>query len=207
MANRRFTWIILVALVAAVAGATLARMLRNPQPTLSHGTWLPAPREIASFSMQDTAGARFDNVSLKGTRPTIVFFGYTACPDICPTTLSTLREIYATRQKEGLPDFRVLFVTVDPERDTEANLRRYLDAFDHSFEGIRGTGQQLSTLLQSFGAIAMKVPRADGSYSMDHTATAFWVDREGRYRAIFSSPLTVESLRDDLRRIHAAGAG
>jgi len=206
MHRRQLSWLIAFGIVAALAGAMVARVLREPQPILGHGTWLPAPRVIAPFALQAADGGRFDNTSLSGSRPTIVFFGYTACPDICPTTLTTMRELYTTRIQDGLPDFRVLFVTVDPERDSGEHLRQYLDAFSKDFQGVRGDEAALKPLMESFGAIAYKVPASDGSYSMDHTATAFWVDRQGRYRAVFSAPLATAGLRDDLRRIKAAGA-
>lgn len=206
MQRRQLTWVIALGVAATLAGAMFARMLREPQPILDHGTWLPAPRVIAPFALQAADGSRFDNASLIGPRPTVVFFGYTACPDICPTTLTTMREVYASRVQNDLPDFRVLFVTVDPERDSAAHLRQYLDAFSNDFQGARGDEVALKPLMESFGAIAYRVPAADGSYSMDHTATAFWVDRQGHYRAVFSAPLTPDGLRDDLRRIKASGA-
>lgn len=206
MQIRRYTWMVLLASIAAAAGATLASMLREPQPLLGHGTWLPAPRLIAPFALQSTDGKRFDNASLRGPRPTIVFFGYTACPDICPTTLSIMSEVYRSRVADGLPDFQVLFVTVDPERDTAENLRQYLNAFSPEFLGARGSFAALAPLMSSLGVVVLNVPRTDGSYSMDHTASAFWVDQRGRYRAVFSAPISAKELRSDLRRIAAAHA-
>ncbi len=193
-------------LVAALAGAMLARMLSPAQPVLANGTWLPEARVIAPFALQDLEGRRFDNQSLAG-RPRLLFFGFTSCPDVCPTTLATLREVYKTRSAERLPDFAVLFVTVDAERDTADNLRQYLNAFSDEFQGVRGDATQLAPLLQSLSAIAMKVPLADGSYTMDHTAAVYWLDAQGRWRGVFSAPLTAAGLRTDLRRIAAAGAG
>ena len=207
MSSRRpYVLITVVVLVAALAGAMLARTLSPAQPVLANGTWLPEPRDIAPFGLQDLAGRRFDNQSLAG-RPRLLFFGFTSCPDVCPTTLATLREVYKTRATEGLPDFAVLFVTVDPERDSAANLRQYLNAFSDEFEGARGDPAQLAPLLKSLSAIAVKVPLADGSYTMDHTAVVYWLDGRGRFRGVFSAPLTAAGLRADLRRIAASGAG
>lgn len=207
MKTRPIALIALVVLVAALAGVMLARMMKTPLPVLANGTWLGEPRIIAPFKLKDLAGNPFTNQSLVGTRPKLVFFGYTACPDICPTTLSLMSEVYKTRVADGLPDFQVLFITVDPERDTAENLRQYLNAFSTEFLGARGDNTALAPLMTSLGAVAMKVPRSDGSYSMDHTASAFWIDKQGRYQAVFSAPLTPEALRADLRRIVAAGAG
>jgi protein SCO1/2 len=207
MSTRRpYILVALVVLVAALAGAMLARMLSPAQPVLANGTWLPEPRVIAPFALQDLQGARFDNQSLTG-RPRLLFFGFTSCPDVCPTTLATLREVYKTRRAEGLPDFAVLFVTVDAERDTADNLRQYLNAFSDEFQGVRGDAAQLAPLLQSLSAIAVKVPLADGSYTMDHTAAVYFLDSQGRFRGVFSAPLTAVGLRTDLRRIAVAGAG
>ncbi len=202
--RRPYVLYALVVLVATLAGAMLARMLNPPAPVLANGTWLPEPRTLAPFSLQDLEGRPFDNTSLAG-RPRLLFFGFTSCPDVCPTTLATLREVYKTRAAEGLPDFGVLFVSVDGERDTADNLRQYLQAFSAEFQGARGDAAALAPLLKSLDAIAMKVPLADGSYTMDHTAAVYWLDAKGRYRAVFSAPLTSAGLRNDLRRIAAAG--
>jgi protein SCO1/2 len=206
MSNRRpYVLIVMVVLVAALAGAMLAKMLNPAPPVLANGTWLPLPRVLAPFSLQDINGQRLDNQTLVG-RPRLLFFGFTSCPDICPTTLATLREVYKTRAAEGLPDFEVLFVTVDAERDSADNLRQYLNAFSSEFRGARGDAAALAPLLKSLDAIAVKVPLADGSYTMDHTAAVYWLDAKGRYRAVFSAPLTAAGLRTDLRRIVAARA-
>jgi len=206
LARRPYVLISLVVLVAALAGAMLARMLSPAAPVLANGTWLPQARTIAPFTLEDLDGRHFDNQSLTG-RPRLLFFGFTSCPDVCPTTLATLREVYKTRRAEGLPDFAVLFVTVDGERDTADNLRQYLRAFSDEFQGLRGDGASLAPLLKSLDAIAVKVPLADGSYTMDHTAAVYWLDAAGRYRAVFSAPLTAAGLRSDLRRIATSGAG
>jgi protein SCO1/2 len=206
MSSRRpVLLIVLVVAVAGLAGAMLARMLAPSPPQLANGTWLPQARALAPFALQDLSGQRFDNATLSG-RPHLLFFGFTSCPDVCPTTLATLREVYKTRVAEGLPDFDVLFVTVDPERDSAANLRQYLDAFSSEFRGLRGDAAALAPLLRSLNAIAVKVPLADGSYTMDHTAAVYWLDAAGHYRAVFSAPLTAAGLRTDLRRIAAAHA-
>lgn len=204
--RRPYVLVALVVLVAALAGAMLARMLSPTSPVLANGTWLPEPRGIEPFALQDLDGRRFDNQSLTG-RPRLLFFGFTSCPDVCPTTLATLREVYKTRAAEGLPDFSVLFVSVDAERDTADNLRLYLNAFSDEFQGVRGDATALAPLLRSVNAIAMKIPLADGGYTMDHTAAVYWLDSSGRYRAVFSAPLTAAGLRSDLRLIRAAGAG
>lgn len=181
----------------------LGRMIADAPLPLSNGTWLPEPRAIAAFAVNDVSGRRFDNTSLRG-RPHLLFFGFTYCPDVCPTTLATLSELYRTRTQDGLPDFGVLFVTIDPQRDTAANLRQYLDAFSHDFEGLRGETAATGPLLKSLGAIAVRQDLPDGNYTMDHTAAIYLLDAEGRYRAVFTPPFTTARLRADLQRIAAA---
>ena len=195
--------IILIGVVAAMAGALLGRMITDAPVPLSNGTWLPEPRVIAPFTLNDVSGSPFDNASLRG-RPHLLFFGFTYCPDVCPNTLATLTELYRTRVQDRLPDFGVLFVTVDPQRDTAANLRQYLDAFSHDFQGLRGEPAATEPLLKSLGAIALRQDLPDGNYTMDHTAAIYLLDAEGRYRAVFTPPFTTARLRADLQRIATA---
>lgn len=195
--------IILIGVVAALAGALLGRMLTDAAVPLSNGTWLPEARAIAPFTVNDLSGRPFDNASLRG-RPHLLFFGFTYCPDVCPNTLATLAELYRTRTQDQLPDFGVLFVTIDPERDTAANLREYLNAFSHDFQGLRGAPAAVEPLLKSLGAIAVRQDLPDGNYTMDHTAVIYLLDAQGRYRAAFTPPFTTARLRADLQRIAAA---
>jgi protein SCO1/2 len=204
MAPRRpLLLIILIGVVAATAGAMLGRMLTNAPVPLASGTWLPEPRTLAAFSVADVSGRRFDNASLRG-KTHLLFFGFTYCPDVCPTTLATLSELYRSRVQDGLPDFGVLFVTIDPQRDTAANLRQYLDAFSPDFQGLRGDAAATEPLLKSLGAIAVRQDLPDGNYTMDHTAAIYLIDAEGRYRAVFTPPFTTARLRADLQHIAAA---
>jgi protein SCO1/2 len=206
MRKRPVLLVALVIVAAALAGAMVAKLLNPAAPELSWGTWLPEPRTLEPFALQDLSGRPLDNAALTG-RPHLLFFGFTSCPDVCPTTLATLREVYKTRLADHLGDFGVLFVSIDPERDTAANLRQYLAAFSADFQGARGDEAALAPLLRSMNAIAVKVPLADGSYTMDHTAAVYWLDAQGRYRAVFTAPLGAAGLRSDLRRIAASGAG
>jgi len=190
-----------IGVAAAIAGALLARLLTQAPVPLAGGTWLPESRALAAFQLNDTTGASFDNRSLKG-EPHLLFFGFTYCPDVCPTTLATLAEVHADKALAGL---KVLFVTVDPERDSAANLRQYLNAFSHDFIGLRGTANELAPLLRSLGAIAVRQELPDGNYTMDHTAAIYLLDRDGRYAAAFTPPFTPARLKADLGRIAAAG--
>jgi protein SCO1/2 len=169
--------------------------------TLHTGTWLPQRKSLAAFALADTAGRPFGNAQLNG-HASLVFFGFTACPDICPTTLATLA---ALGRKPPLADLQMLFVSVDPERDSPAPLRAYLASFDPRFVGLLGSNGALQPLLQSLGAIAERHVAPDGSYSVDHSATLYLLDRSGRMAAVFSPPIDAAGLRADLETIaHSA---
>ena len=172
-------------------------MLSQKQVALHSGTWLPQRRALAAFSLADTAGRSFSNARLAG-HPSLVFFGFTACPDVCPTTLAT---IAALGRNPPIADLQMLFVSVDPERDNPAALRAYLASFDPHFVGLVGDSAALQPLLQSLGAIAERHVAADGSYTVDHSATLYLLDKSGRMAAVFSPPLEAAGLRADLETI------
>src|SRR5579863_933483 len=133
---------ILVVAVAALAGFYLAHRLDRTQPVLSSGTWLPRPRDPGDFSLLDQNGAQFTAARLKGA-PTLVYFGYTHCPDVCPVTLLQLAQVLKTGV---VPNLRVVFISVDPARDTPAQLAQYVQAFDPDFIGLTGPPARVQTL-------------------------------------------------------------
>ena len=185
-----------VALLAALSGAWLARYLERP-PTLESGTWLPQGRPIAPFALIDQRGGRFDNSSLRG-HPSLLFFGFTNCPDVCPTTLAMLANVLALAP---LPGLKLVFVSVDPQRDTPALLARYLRAFSADFIGITGAAPALEPLSRSLSVAAQRVNLPDGSYTMDHSANIYLLDPEGRFAAVFTPPFDRARLTADLRKL------
>ena len=198
--NRRSVLLLLsVGLAAVAAGALLARML-NTGVTLESGTWLAQPRTLAEFRLQDMSGGSFALDNLHG-HPTLLFFGFTNCPDVCPTTLATLEQVL---RQAPLPGTRVAFVSVDPERDSAASLQAYLSAFDPNFIGLRGDRAALAPLLRSLNAIAVRQDLPNGNYTMDHSATLYLLDTEGRLVAVFSPPFSAPKLTADLRQVSAA---
>jgi protein SCO1/2 len=201
MQRRKFLTILSIGLGAVLAGALLARLVSSSPVVLESGTWLPEPRELGAFQLSDQAGHTWNNASLQG-HPSLVFFGYTYCPDICPTTLAMLAEVLRRTPLEGA---RVLFVSVDPERDSAATLKDYVSAFNPDFIGLRGDEASLEPFMRSLGAIAMRQPLADGNYTMDHSATLFLLDKRGQLAAVFSPPLSAERLTADFTRIVRSG--
>jgi protein SCO1 len=200
MTRRTVLLLAMIGAAALLTGALLARMLGVTSVPLESGTWLPQPRSLSEFHLQDLSGADFDLQSLRG-EPTLLFFGFTNCPDVCPTTLATLTQV---QRSAPLPGTRVVFVTIDPERDSAANLQVYLGAFSKSFIGARGDAPALAPLLKSLNAIAVRQNLPDGSYTMDHSATLYLLDTHGRLVAVFSPPFSAPRLTADLRRVAAA---
>jgi protein SCO1/2 len=201
MANNRSTLpFILVAVVAAVVGAWLAISMRddttNPQPQapdLVAGTHLPTGRTLQDFSLMDQDGAPFTLADLRG-RPSLLFFGFTHCPDVCPTTLALLS---SARQRAAAPDLRIVLVSVDPERDTPQRLGAYVRAFDASFTGLTGSVEEIEKLARQLGVAAVRVPRPGGDYTIDHSAALLWLDRDARLTTIFTPPFAVDALARD----------
>lgn len=198
--NRRSVLLLLsLGVLALAAGALLAHLL-GAGVTLQSGTWLPRPRTLAEFHLQDLTGRDFAPDNLRG-HPTLLFFGFTNCPDVCPTTLAILSQV---QRQAPLAGAQVVFVSVDPERDTSAALKAYLGAFSGQFIGLRGDRAALAPLLRSLNAIAVRDPLPGGGYTMDHSATLYLLDTDGRLVAVFSPPFSTTALVADLRRVAAA---
>lgn len=169
---RRFRMILWGLVIVAAIGATLLFVLRPPANPLGV-TGKP-------FVLESTAGGTFTQDNLKGT-PSLVFFGYTFCPDVCPTTLA---ESVAWKQKAGITDadLRTIFVTVDPERDTKDVLTEYLAGFDPDVIGLTGTVEQTEAAKASFGVMSEKDTSGDAEfYLVNHTATVFLIGRDGSF--------------------------
>lgn len=167
----RFRLILWVLVVAAALGATALFLFRPPAGPLGV-TGRP-------FALESTAGGTFTEASLKGT-PSLVFFGYTHCPDVCPTTLA---ESAIWKERLGLTDeqLRVIFVTVDPARDTREVLADYLSPFPGAI-GLVGTDAQTVDAKAAFGVASEATePDADGFYLVNHTASVFLINREGQF--------------------------
>ncbi|MFO7277760.1 MAG: SCO family protein [Pseudomonadota bacterium] len=196
--SRITSWIALglAAVLAALAGFWLARQLDSPDPQLTSGTWLPQPRELPEFQLVDHTGAPFTRESLRG-HATLVFFGFTHCPDVCPATLAKLAQV---KQAASMPQLRVLLVSVDPERDTPEALAAYVRAFDREFTGVTGDPQAVAQLTRSFGVATARTELPGGGYTVDHSAAVFLLDAQGRMVAVFTPPFEVARMAEDLQR-------
>ena len=150
------------------------------------------------FRLEDQNGRPVTDQDMKG-RPFLVFFGYTHCPDICPTTLFDISQVF---QKLGPDADRTgaLFITVDPERDTPTVLKDYLSNFDPHLRGLTGDPGAVSAALRAYRVYAKKVPLDQGDYSMDHTAVVYLMDKDGRFVAPFNLKQTPEAAAAELKR-------
>ena len=150
------------------------------------------------FQLVDQNGRTLSDRDLKG-RPFLVFFGFTHCPDVCPTALFEMSEILRALGPDA-GRTRALFITVDPERDTPAVIKDYLSSFDPHLIGLTGDPAAIAAVAKAYRVYFKKVPLDGGGYSMDHTAIVYLMDKEGRFVAPFNLKRTTEAAVADLRK-------
>ncbi|MDP1866123.1 SCO family protein [Bradyrhizobium sp.] len=158
-----------------------------------------APAAIGGpFQLTDQAGQTVTDANLKG-RPTVIFFGFTHCPDICPTALFEMSEVLRVLGKDA-DRVNAWFVSVDPERDTPAAMKDYLSSFDPRLKGLTGSPEAVAKVISGYRVYAKKVPLKGGDYTMDHTALIYLMDRDGKFVAPFNLKRTPEEAAADLKR-------
>ncbi|MCK1738718.1 SCO family protein [Bradyrhizobium sp. 138] len=150
------------------------------------------------FQLTDQNGKAVTDKSLKG-KPTLIFFGYTHCPDVCPTSLFEISEVLRAMGKDA-DKVNAIFISVDPERDTPATIKEYLSSFDPHLAGLSGDPAETAKVITSYRVYAKKVPTKDGDYTMDHTALVYLMDREGRFVSPFNLKRTPEEAAADLKK-------
>ena len=176
-----------------VFGAILLITGRSPSPIG------PAVAAVGGpFHLEDQNGRPVSDQDIKG-RPFLVFFGFTHCPDVCPTTLFDISEVLKRLGKDA-DHTGALFITVDPERDTPAVLKDYLSNFDPHLRGLTGDAAAVEAALRAYRVYAKKVPLPGGDYTMDHTAVVYLMDKDGRFVVPFNLKRTPQAAADDLRR-------
>jgi protein SCO1 len=199
------------ALLLGVAGALAWRLRTPPEIQLATGTFLSPQRALPDFSLIDQRGQTFGRGNLDG-HWSFMFFGYTHCPDVCPTTLATLAAMEKKLRAAGATVRpRVVFVSVDAKRDTPEQLAKYVPYFDPEFTGITAPDQRtIENVARKLGvAVAIRPgPEAssaagtdDASYTVDHSAEIFVIDPRGKLAAVLDGPFTADGLSADFQRI------
>jgi protein SCO1 len=150
------------------------------------------------FQLTDQNGKTVTDKNLKG-KPTLIFFGYTHCPDVCPTSLFEISEVLRAMGKDA-DKVNAVFISVDPERDTPTTMKEYLSSFDPHLEGLSGDPAETAKVITSYRVYAKKVPTKDGDYTMDHTALIYLMDRDGRFVSPFNLKRTPEEAAVELKR-------
>jgi protein SCO1/2 len=192
-------------LALALVALTLAgcSMHSAPPPALEVAQLFPTPRDVPEFALTRSDGKPQTRADWKG-RYTLVFMGYTHCPDICPMTLLTLRRMWATLKKAGVTDrVAVEFISVDPGRDTPKRLAEYVHWFDPAFTGATGSDAELQKLSTALMLPFKIIPGAHNSYSVDHSATLAIIGPDGKEIGVFMPPLHAAPMAIDLQHLVA----
>jgi len=150
------------------------------------------------FQLTDQDGRTVTDQDFRG-KPFLVFFGFTHCPDVCPTTLFDISEIMHDLGRDA-DRTAALFITVDPQRDTPAAMKEYMESFDPHVRSLSGDETTLAAVAKAYRVYYKKVPLEGGDYTMDHTAIVYLMDKEGRFVAPFSMKRSAEAAAADLRK-------
>ncbi len=168
----------------------------------------PAQSRYASafggpFTMADPSGRTITNETLKG-KPFAIFFGFTRCPDVCPTTLNRMAALRRELGRDG-DKFNIVFVTVDPDHDKPAALSQYLGLFHTPIIGLRGSDAQLAAIVKAYHVVYLKIPTSDGDYTIDHTATVYLMGRRGEFVTAIDHQEAQDTALAKLRRLIDTG--
>lgn len=177
----------------------------NKPLEIENGTIFPVPHDISPFQLVSAEQKPFTNANLNG-QWSLLFFGFTQCPAMCPTTLTVLNETYQLiASKKTVPVPQMIFISVDPERDTPSVIKKYLSSFNKDFKGATGTQDELKKLTASLNILYMKVQNTKDAdpmnYQVDHSGTLLLVNPEGKLFALFSAPHTAETLANNISAI------
>lgn len=195
-----------LAAVAAVGLGAVAsvHVFQKPAvPQLESGIYLPQPRPLPDFSLIDQDGQAFGNQRLRDSW-SLLFAGFTHCPDVCPTTLQLLKQL-ESRLQEGGHTLRPVFLSLDPQRDTAPQLQRYVRHFSPTMTGITGSKDELDRLCAALGIAYVKIPGAsDADYTIDHSSALVLLNPEGQVAGYFQAPHKLDALVRDLERVLAS---
>jgi len=192
-----------LACIAGVASTLIWRHSAAPVQ-LATGSYLSPNRALPDFSLIDQHGRTFGAGNLHG-HWSMMFFGYTNCPDFCPTTLATLAALEKRLRASAAPVRpQIVFISVDAKRDTPEQLAKYVPYFDPEFIGVTAPDQAtIEGMAAKLGLGIVITPKPDGSYTVDHSGEIFVVNPDGKLAAILVGPFTVDALAADFRRVVA----
>ncbi|MGH8439328.1 MAG: SCO family protein [Pseudomonas sp.] len=199
MTRTQKTVFILVALVAVILGLTVNKALNgrsegNPTELIDAGIiLLPQSRTVPSIEMTDEKGQTVAVDELKG-KWSLLFFGYTFCPDICPTTLAQLRQVKSELPKEAVERLQVVLVSIDPNRDTPAQLQQYLGYFDKDFRGLTGSLDNLQKLANALSIPFIPADTSKPNYTVDHSGNLALLGPDGKQRGFIRAPFNNQKL-------------
>ncbi len=193
--------VLVIALVLLAGAAVWVSASRQSLPAPAIATVLPEPLALPAVQLTDQRGLDFSTAELVGNF-SLLFFGFTHCPDICPITLQTLANVDTELRARGLEPPRVVFVSVDPERDTPARIERYLGNFNANFVGLTGSQLALQPLLAALGVTVQRhqLPNQE-FYNVTHNSTVYLVGPQAEWLAIFSAPHDASVIATDFVRV------
>jgi protein SCO1 len=199
MFKNRFARVARAAVIAcALGGAVLAAGCGKQPPAFTNLDITGNTQFASDFSLPDTSGKIRTMADYKG-KVVVLFFGYTHCPDVCPTTLFDMSQLMKVLGPDA-DRANALFITVDPERDTQQVMKDYLSNFDPHLRGLTGDRAAIDAAIKAYRVYAKKVPLEKGDYTMDHTAVVYLMDKNGHFVAPFDVSRTPAAEAADLRR-------
>ena len=204
--HRSFVWIILGAALAAGLGLWLGnREFGTPEaPPLANAVLYPQPRAVPDFELTRADGKPLTLADWRG-HWNVVYFGYTSCPDVCPTTLAAMKAAWQLLGQRGLHErLRMDFISVDPPRDTPERLREYVGFFSPDFVAATGSDAQLTALTRSLGLLYTRSTKPDGTIEVDHSGSAVIVDPDGRLVGMFRPPFAAPAIAADMEALMGA---
>lgn len=209
----RAIFVSLFSCLILIANNANAGQLKNLDTQSLHGTVIDKPRLIKDFTLQNSDGKSLTAKNLKN-HWTFLFFGFTRCGYVCPTSMTALKQVYADLQKNSaIPKPQVVFISIDPERDDAARIHHYVTSFNPDFIGATGNKTALNQLTSQLGILYMKIihtgqKEKTDNYDIDHTGSILLVDPDGELIAVFSMPHQAEHIAKDYVAItsHYAGA-
>lgn len=204
----RYTVLALGAVCALFAGVFISAQMSKPHkidPSKFHGTVLSQPREISAFNLEGIDDKPFNNQSLNG-QWTMVFFGFTNCGYLCPTTMAELGKFYKILEKNDVKTLpNVVMVSIDPARDSKAKLSTFVKAFNSHFYGARGTKEHVQAMTRELGVVYAKIALNgkldDETYDIEHTGTVLLFNPQGQLSAFFTSPQNASLLVEDFTQL------